>query len=505
MLVDGAPAREVGRASRGARVAWRLLANRQPMRDQPAVGMDEPCPANNWLDGRGRKDGTVGEGSVGAGPTASHKIPMETHARGSRCPLLTGPAITTALCLALLLLKPRRALAQGRVEYRYEDYREDGNRMDVQTHTAWFEYALHEKVTARGSFTRDALAGATPTGGPGEPGGPGYEWVNMRDLRNAGFVEASIRAGRTLTTPQVAYSEESDYQSTGLSLTETIDFNQRNTSLVLGLARNSDSVKGRFQRTFRHKGTWDWLVGVNQVLGPRTYATFNVTLGYADGYLSDPYKGVNVFFDLPGDVFDANPWYAVDPEKRPSSKFKQVAFASINHLVPAVNGAVDASYRFHHDNWGVIANTVQVGWAQKLGQRITVAPLFRYHHQTAADFFVARVNSDPAFAGSRVAFDSTNNFAGQEGVDPGFDLALADPANYQIVSIPAYPDHYSADYRLSELQSFTVGVSVAVQVHERATLVLGYRRYDMQGLDPRISAATYPDAHIYSVGLSATF
>lgn len=414
-------------------------------------------------------------------------------------------SITMGLCLVLLLCKPRRALAEGRAEYRYEDYREDGDRMDVQTHSAWFEYALHEKVTARASVTRDALSGATPTGGPGEPGGVGYEWVRMRDVRHAGLVEASVRAGRTLTTPQVAYSEESDYQSTGLSLTETIDFNQRNTSLVLGLARNSDSVKGRFQRTYRHKGTWDFLVGVNQVLGPRTYATFNVTVGYADGYLSDPYKGVNVSFDLPGDVFDSTPWYALDPEKRPSTKLKQVVFASINHLVPAVNGAVEGSYRFHHDDWGVLANTVQLGWAQKLGKRVTVSPLFRYHHQTAADFFVLRVNSDPSFAGSRVAFKSNNEFAGQEGADPGFDAALDAPANYQIVSVPAYPEFYSADYRLSQLETFTYGVSVAVQVQEHVSVTLGYRRYDMHGLDRRISAPTYPDAHIVNVGLASTF
>ncbi len=433
---------------------------------------------------------------------------MERRTRFVGMGLGGGAPATLVLGLALMVSRPRRALAEGRAEYRYEDYREDGDRMDVQTHSAWFEYALHEKVTARASVTRDALSGATPTGGPGNPADAdyrGYEWVRMRDVRNAGFVEASVRAGRTLTTPQVAYSEESDYQSTGLSLTETIDFNQRNTSLVLGLARNSDSVKGRFQRRYRHKGTWDFLVGLNQVLGPRTYMTFNVTVGYANGYLSDPYKGVNVSMDLPGDVFDSVPWYAIDPEKRPSTKLKQVVFASVNHLFPAVNGAAEGSYRFHHDDWGVIANTVQVGWAQRLGKRVTVSPLFRYHHQTAANFFVQRVNSDPTFAGSRVAFDLGNNFVGQEGVDPGFDMALADPANHQFVSVPAYPEFYSADYRLSDLQSFTYGVSVAVQVHERAAVVMGYRRYDMHGLDPRISAATYPDAHIVNVGLNTAF
>jgi len=76
-----------------------------------------------------------------------------------------------ALLLALLLfLSPRRSLAENRFEYRYEDYSEDRGRMQVQTHSVWFEYDLHEKVVARGSYVNDALAGATPTGGPGYPG-----------------------------------------------------------------------------------------------------------------------------------------------------------------------------------------------------------------------------------------------------------------------------------------------------------------------------------------------
>jgi len=421
-----------------------------------------------------------------------------------RCDAWRISAAAWLLCLFLVLASPRRLIGDNRVEYRFEDYREDNNRMDVQTHSVWFEYELHQKVTARGSFTRDGLSGATPTGGPGEPGQP-YESRWMQDERFAGFFETGIRAGRTLTTPQFSYSQESDYKSLGLSLTEAIDFNNRNTTLILGVARNNDDVSGRFQRTYRYKGNWDFLVGINQVLGPRTFASLNLTLGYADGYLSDPYKGVNFYFDLPGDALDAVPWYAIDGERRPSHKFKQVLMGSINHLFPAVDGAIDASYRTHHDDWGVFAQTVSLGWNQRLGKRVTVSPLFRYHYQTAADFFMVRVDTDPSFAGSRLAFDNNNNFIGQEGVDPSFDIALANPADYQIISVPGVPQYYSADYRLSELQSFTLGMSVAVQVHEQVSLVFGYRRYLMDGLDSRIPAATYPNAHIFNVGVSAKF
>lgn len=411
-----------------------------------------------------------------------------------------------ALSCLLMLFPIRRAAAENRAEYRYEDYREDGDRMNVQTHSVWFEYELHQKVTARGSYTHDALSGATPTGGPGMPGGK-YESVYIHDARNAGFFETAVRAGRTLTTPQVAYSEESDYRSLGLSLSEAIDFNQRNTTLNLGLARNFDEVSRRGWNYYNYKGTWDFLIGINQVLGPRTVATFNVTFGYADGYLTDPYKGVNVSMDLPpygpynGTDFDTRPDVTNDAERRPNHKFKQVVFAGITHLFAPVNGSLDANYRFHHDDWGVFGHTGQLTWNQRLGKRITISPLFRYHYQTQADFYLLRVNSDPGFAGSRVAFDAANNFVGAEGED-GFQAALNDPANHQIISVPAYPEYYSADYRLTELQTLTYGVSVMIELHEYVSLLLGYKRYDMQGLNGVTPQAMYPDAHIFTIGLN---
>jgi hypothetical protein len=417
-----------------------------------------------------------------------------------------------ALSCVLLVFPFRRGQAENRAEYRYEDYREDDDRMQVQTHSVWFEYELHQKVTARGSYVNDALSGATPTGGPGLPGEK-YESVRIQDERNAGFLETAIRAGRTTTTPQISYSEESDYRSLGISLTEAIDFNQRNTTLILGVARANDEVSRRGWDYYLYKGNWDFLVGINQVLDPRTVVTFNLTFGYADGYLTDPYKGINISLDLPpygpydpedNTDFDTRPDVTNDRERRPSHRFKQVAFAGITHLFAPVNGSLDANYRFHHDDWGIIAHTVQLTWNQKLWKRLTLSPLFRYHRQGAADFYRLRVDSDTSFAGSRVAFGLDNSFAGAEG-DPGFDDALADPANFQIISVPFAPDYYSADYRLSELQTFTFGMTAAIELHENISLVLGYKRYLMEGLDGRTAQDVYPDANIFTIGLNGRF
>ena len=83
--------------------------------------------------------------------------------------------------------------------------------------------------------------------------------------------------------------------------------------------------------------------------------------------------------------------------------------------------------------------------------------------------------------------------------------ALADPANFQIISVPFAPDYYSADYRLSELQTFTFGMTAAIELHENISLVLGYKRYLMEGLDGRTAQNVYPDANIFTIGLNGRF
>ena len=428
-------------------------------------------------------------------------------------PAPKGPVPAVGLLAVLLIVWPlRRVAAENRVEYRYSDYAEDADRIKVQTHSVWFEYDLQSKVTIRGNYVNDAISGATPTGGVGFPG-TAYESVKIEDQRNAGFLEASVRAGRTTTTPQVAYSDEIDYRSLGLSLSEAIDFNERNTTLVLGVARSFDQVNRRGQQQFKSKGTWDFLLGLNQVLGPRTVLTVNLTLGYSDGYLTDPYKGVSYSYDLPpygpynpdNPNFDANPYGTFGPERRPDHKFRQVLYGEITQYITPLNASVVASYRFHHDDWGVLAHTAGLEWNQKLGSRVTLSPLFRYHYQTAADFYLNSVPTDPTLAGMRVAFTPDNQFFAVEGDGVFESDVLTNPGAFQVISVPAAPTYYSADYRLSELQSFTFGASLAIKVHEHVTLNLGYQRYEMHGLDGVTPPSIYPKAHIFTIGLGAHF
>ena len=393
------------------------------------------------------------------------------------------------------------AKAEDRVEYRYEDYRESEGRIHIRTHGLFFEQELNSKITARGNLIYDGISGATPTGEPAGVGQKDIPTAEIRDIRRAGSLDLGVRWGRFTTTPQISYSEESDYISRGFAVNQSIDLNQRNTTLTLGLARNYDSVSGGSLRGYRSKETTDLLIGFNQVLGPKTVLTANLTLGYSDGYLSDPYKRATFLLsDSPDPIF-SDP-ASVNPvgDTRPGHRFRQVGYLSLTQFVTPANASVELSYRLGHDDWDVWASTVSLTWFQKIGKYVVLAPLFRFHHQSAASFY------GPSFYG--VSFEDYVNgtrAAFQDGVFVGFegDESFPKPNEqgaYSILNVPARPKYFSADYRLSELNAFTYGISAQVKLKDHVTLDLGFKRYEMHGLDGITPKSAYPIANVFTIG-----
>jgi hypothetical protein len=435
----------------------------------------------------------------------------------SQTPARPFPSASLAILLAgaLSLSRPQVSRAEDRVDYRYEDYSEDNGRIQVQTHAAYVEAELNSHVAVKGQFVYDAISGATPTGGPPAPGDPQVPTVVLQDIRRAGSLETAIsygeepdgKHGRFVTTPQVAYSKESDYESLGLALNQTINFNQRNTALTVGVAQNWDEAKGFFQANFQSKETTDFLVGVRQILTPRTVLTVNLTLGYARGYLTDPYKGVNFSYSYPISFYDPSSVNFNSPELRPDSRFRQVGYASLLQYVDAVRGAAEASYRFHRDDWGVVAHTLEIAWHQKLGRRgrdmdpwVTLSPFFRFHHQSAADFYALQFAGDPNLPAGAVGAAQSDGFTILFADDPAFPGDATGT-----FTVPAHPKHYSSDYRLSQLNTFTFGLTAEIRVHEHVSLSASYKRYLMEGLDGVTLESTYPTAHVLTVGATIWF
>lgn len=417
------------------------------------------------------------------------------------CPPWANSLAARTLAVTLLVLQARRCAAEDRIEYRYEDYQEDGGRIHVRTQSSYFETDLKPTLTLKGTAGWDGISGATPTGGPPVAGSTQVPLVNLYDNRYSGSLGVDWQAGRWTTSPEFSYSTEKDYESFGAGLNERIDFNQRNTTLALGINHDSDKLNGFWQPDWVHKSTTDGLIGLTQLLSPGTIWQATGTLGYSSGFLTDPYKGVNFSYAYPVSFYDPASSDSNSPEKRPGHRFKQILFTSLTQYIDAVNAAAELSYRFHHDDFGIFDHTVALSWRQKLGRRFTLVPLVRYYWQTAAYFYSTRFEGDPAFpqgvAGAAQSDGFTILF---KGVDPGYPGDASSTFN-----VPAQPRYYSSDYRLSAFQSWTVGASLVFKVTEQWRLDAGFKRYEMHGLDGITSPSAYPKANIATIGASLLF
>ncbi len=374
--------------------------------------------------------------------------------------------LSFAILLLIFLVRELRLCAADHFDYKFEYYGEEQDRVQIRTHTALFETALTNWLSIKGSVVYDGISGATPTGGPPLKGMSRVPTEEIQDARYAGTLAPSFKWGGHTFTPQLAVSVEDDYESMAPSLNYQFDFNQRNTTLNLGVAHNIDrKITGTFVAQQQQKDTTDFLIGLSQVLTPATLANVTLTLGTASGYLSDPYKG----FRFRGYPVES----VLFPEQRPGHRTKQILSASLNQFFEPANGSAELTYRFYHDSFGVRGHTVMVEWFQNIGKHLVVAPLFRYYEQSAADFYLLSFDADPS--------------------DP-------DNPNNALV-----PKHYSSDYRLSQLQTFTYGVSATVKIRRWLLLDAAWKRYEMAGLDGVTSPSAYPKANIYTVGLRLDF
>ena len=147
-----------------------------------------------------------------------------------------------ALACALRLLQPQRAGAEDHFDLKHEWYAEDDHRVEVNTTALEIEKKLAAATIARAKLVYDSISGASPTGGPPPAGSSQVPVKELHDIRRAVNFDLSQQWGRHTLTPSFAYSLERDYESYGVGYTHAIDFNQKNTTLSLGVAGAFDSI-----------------------------------------------------------------------------------------------------------------------------------------------------------------------------------------------------------------------------------------------------------------------
>lgn len=381
----------------------------------------------------------------------------------NRSPLPSFRAL--ALSGALVSLLPRGARAEESVRYKYQDYRESAGRIAVEVHGATIEKdfgpALHLKLEG----VIDAIAGATPNGQPAPAGSDQVPLSRLTERRKAWNAALSRQFARVNVAVGIANSRESDYVSDGWSLNTLTDFNQKNTTLLAGIAGTEDDIRVFYQTERAGKRTRDVIVGVTQLLDPQAAVTFNLTWGRQRGYLSDPYKLVQKDTEIvPGVSLPLT-----FPENRPAERDKGIAFLGYNRAFPAARGAVELGYRLYHDSYDTTSHTLEAAWFQSLGEHVILRPAARYYTQGAADFYYYRL-------------DGTAVVPVAGAPRPGGPF-------------------YSSDYRLSALRTWTYGAKLVWTPLAALQFDATYERYDMRGTDGVTPQSAYCRADVVTLGV----
>ena len=362
-------------------------------------------------------------------------------------------------------------------DYSFQFYDEGDERIQTDSHYVRGRIDLNDKTAFRFQWLRDAISGASPTGAL--PGSTQPFLAELNDVRTAVLGAISRQFGDHNVEFEFSRSSEEDYLSYGYALKDVWEFNEKNTALTFGLNYLEDDVTVP-TLGIRDKDSFDLFAGINQTVDKNTVVSAALTLGWSEGFLNDPYKAVQrtdivVIPDGLGGTIEI-PVDNLYPENRPDSRFRQVLTLGGRHYFDRAHGAFDALYRYSHDDYGINSHTVQIEWRQEAGERLEIAPFFRYYRQSAADFFVRSIDGLP--------IDTPPNDPDGSGIN------------------------YSADYRLSRFDAMSVGLRLRVKINDTFSANATYERYEMTGVGGETQSApdaAYINADIWTVGISAKF
>lgn len=320
-----------------------------------------------------------------------------------------------------------------RVDIGALHYAED-DRITVNGGTIRLKRQLNEENTLTVRTTYDAVSGSSPTGAvkiQSRSGASGSSYLTQFDTKRTSIGADWDTSLDELTrlTLAVDRSMQSTYESAGIGATLARDFNQRNTTLVAGVGYSQDLAKpqtgihygmssiaeNKLRVAEDTKGQLDLQLGVTQVITRGTLAQLNYVHGWAEGYMTNPYKIVSIVNSETGSTGDYDPVY----EKRPRVRDTNAIYAQLNQSFG--NDIAYFSYRYFWDDWGIRSHTIDLKYRHSMGERFFVQPHARFYQQTAADFYRSMLT------------------------------------NTEAVNLPQYA---SADYRLAKLNTTSVGVKV---------------------------------------------
>jgi hypothetical protein len=230
-----------------------------------------------------------------------------------------------------------------------------------------------------------------------------------KEKRTQQSASLDYQHGKTTYSVGYIHSREPDYIADTSVFSLSQDMFGDLTTVTLSYSRGWDRVyrdvtAGVNDPTFAQRVDHrSYGVGLTQVLTRNMILSLNYQTLTDQGYLQNPYR-VALFIDP-----TATRGFNTEAQVYPGTHTSNAASADLKYYLP-YRAALDGSYRFYTDTWGITAHTAQLGYTQPW-QHWIFDGTFRYYKQNAADFYsdlFPRINSQNFMARDRelAAFSS---------------------------------------------------------------------------------------------------
>ncbi len=255
------------------------------------------------------------------------------------------------------------------------------------------------------------------------------------------------------------FSTEDDYQSFSGGMGTALEFYQQQLVVDMGMSFSADRLEPtphsqllpdtQKRTTDERKGSYGIYVGFTQVVNRLMTFQSGVNMLLKTGYLSDPYKLVQ--------VADETGFPQVVSENRPGDRSSVVWVNRVRAYFEDYSGALHLDYRYYTDNWDLTSNTFELSWNQELKDNWTLTPGIRWYQQGEASFY----------------------------------------APYYLA--PRADEFYSSDYRLSDFTAFSYYFDVRKKLGD-VDILLAFEDYASSGDNPALT-----DFMLMTVGFDYRF
>jgi hypothetical protein len=276
-------------------------------------------------------------------------------------------AAAAAVVVGAALLAPAAARADGWIGVRGAYYQERSTRVTQPMIDARFDTGPDGRVDAH--LLVDSITSASAASGST------VQWTETRYEAGLGY---SHLVGRLRLGVFGRFSTEPDYVSRFAMLRGELELFQRNTRIAFGAGRGIDDIDNGARLPHREDRLHTGLatVGVTQVLGPRLVASLTYDFIDLHGYQANMYRVV---------TGGAQPY----DERVPRLRLRHAAAGALRGFVRATGTTWLAAYRFYADDWGIVGHTPEARITQDLLPGLDLRARYRFHTQTAADFWQA--------------------------------------------------------------------------------------------------------------------